>query len=91
MSISLAMRWLDSCLCNFFCLLPGVFVFCTGEVYASILKATGGVAEPRLALDPARYSTAEGACGQLFGVLLVVIVTRGPIEGASGAIKGKRG
>ena len=61
------------------------------EVYASILKATGGVAEPRLALDPARYSTAEGSCGQLFGVLLVAIVTRGAIEGASGAIKGKRG
>jgi len=47
---------------------------CAGEVYASILQATGGVAEPRLALDPARYSTAEG-----------------PIEGASGAIKGNRG
>jgi len=85
------MRWLESCLCNFFCLLPGVFASCTGEVYASILKATGGVAEPRLALDPARYSTAEGSCGQLFGVLLVAIVTRGAIEGASGAIKGKRG
>ena len=70
MSVSLALRWLDFCSCRVCCLLLGVLVSCTGEVYASILQATGGVAEPRLALDPARYSTAEGACGQLFGMLL---------------------
>ena len=44
--------------CSLMCLFS-----CAGEVYASILQGIGGVADPRLAVDPARYSTAEGARG----------------------------